>query len=348
MSNLEEAYKRDLEKKTLFMEAILREAGLSQINIPIVPTPVQDGYRSRVKFKIFRRGKDAAVYGTDPVQGEVPLKRVLWLLPEWGQEVARKVTQVLLPQHSVYEVDGFEIQLTHGRELAHVTLSVKKTRKDPYLTLASALLEHVPGLVGVAVPSQKMDAGELFLSHRILDLEVRAHHAAFFQSNLLLLPELLNTVEGWLDGRDCRDIKDLYCGVGLFTLFAGTEHSHILGVDSSRYAVESARKNAAAFGFSRSAYICSSVEKFVNEVEFGVEDLIFIDPPRSGCPSSVISAVAGRRPRNIYLVSCSFDSHVRDLKQWQEQGYRVVSLAAFDMFPFTEFLETVTLLDRKR
>lgn len=348
MINLEEAYKKDLEKKTLFIEEFLREAGLSHINTPIVPTPVRDGYRGRAKFKIFKRGKDAAVYGTDPVQGEVPFKRGLWLLPEWGQEVARKVIQVLLSQHSVYEVDGLEIQLTHGRELTHVTLSVKKTRKDPYLTLASALLEHVPGLVGVAVPSQRLDAGELFLSHRILNLEIKAHHAAFFQSNLRLLPELLNMVEDWLDGRSRCSIKDLYCGVGLFSFFAGTEHSHILGVDSSRNAVESARKNAAAFGFSRSAFICSTIEKFVNEAEFSAEDLIFIDPPRSGCPASVVSAVAGHKPRNICLVSCSLDSHVRDLKQWQEEGYRVVSLAAFDMFPFTEFLETVTLLDRER
>lgn len=347
MTNLEEAYKKDLEKKTLIIEEFLRKAGLSHINTPIVPTPVRDGYRSRAKFKIFKWGKDAAVCGTSPIQGEVPFKKVLWLLPEWGQEVARKVKRVLLSQHSVYEVDGFEIKLTHGRELAHVTLSVKKTRKDPYLTLASALLEQVPGLVGVAVPSQRVDVGELFLSHRILNLEVRAHHAAFFQSNLRLLPELLSTVEDWLDERSCCSIKDLYCGVGLFSLFAGTEHSQILGVDSSLNAVDSARKNAAAFGFSRSAFICSSVEKFVNEAEFGAEDLIFIDPPRSGCPASVISAVAGHRPRNICLVSCSLDSHMPDLKQWQEEGYRIVSLASFDMFPFTEFQESLTLLERE-
>jgi 23S rRNA (uracil1939-C5)-methyltransferase len=271
---------------------------------------------------------------------------MLWLLPGWGRDLARNIWQVLLSHNSMYEVDGFEIQLTHGREIAHVTLSVKKTSEDSYMTLAGALLELVPGLVGVAVPSLKLDVGELYLSHKILGLEIKAHHAAFFQTNLRLLPQLLSTAKGWLEGRSLLSIKDLYCGVGLFALLTGTEHSHILGVDNSRSAVDSAQKNAAALGFSRSEFVCSSVEKFVDQAEFGSEDLVIIDPPRSGCPASVISAVAAQRPRNICLISCFLDTHVRDLKHWQEEGYCVVSMAAFDMFPFTDFLESLTLLER--
>jgi tRNA/tmRNA/rRNA uracil-C5-methylase (TrmA/RlmC/RlmD family) len=36
-----------------------------------------------------------------------------------------------------------------------------------------------------------------------------------------------------------------------------------------------------------------------------------------------------------------------DLAVWKKCGYEVLSLQAFDMFPFTDFLETVTVLERK-
>ena len=50
----------------------------------------------------------------------------------------------------------------------------------------------------------------------------------------------------------------------------------------------------------------------------------------------------------ICLVSCAIDTHVHDLMLWIQEGYIPMFLRAFDMFPFTEFIETVTLLNREK
>lgn len=348
MKDLEEAYQHYLAEKTLSVERLLAGIGLNHACPSIMPTPVQEGYRNRAKFKLFKRRNEVAVYGTDPAQGDVSPEKMLWILPGWGRDLVENIIQILCAQFSVYGVDGFEIQLTHGRESAYLTLSVKRSKIKPYGPLAHTLVEQVSGLTGVAVPSQKLEVGESYLNHRILNLELAAHYTAFFQSNLWLTPELLKKMKEWLHGKNRLRILDLYCGVGLFSLFMGTKNSYIQGVDSSQSAVDSARKNAVAQGIPQSHFICSAVEKFLTPAEFEEDTLVFIDPPRQGCSPGIISAVAGFKPRNICLVSCSLDTHVHDLLQWQKLGYRVVSMAAFDMFPFTDFLETLTLLERNR
>jgi 23S rRNA (uracil1939-C5)-methyltransferase len=129
-------------------------------------------------------------------------------------------------------------------------------------------------------------------------------------------------------------------------LFAGLKQSRILGVDNSKMAIESAQENAVIMGLSDADYICASVEKFLPNVEFGLKDLIFINPPRAGCPVSVIELISQQEPEDFCLISCALDTLVRDLEQWQQRGYRARSMAAFDMFPFTDFLETVSIFEK--
>jgi tRNA/tmRNA/rRNA uracil-C5-methylase (TrmA/RlmC/RlmD family) len=43
-------------------------------------------------------------------------------------------------------------------------------------------------------------------------------------------------------------------------------------------------------------------------------------------------------------VCCSAEAHVRDLRAFQELGYKATAHTAFDMFPFSRFVENVTML----
>jgi tRNA/tmRNA/rRNA uracil-C5-methylase (TrmA/RlmC/RlmD family) len=45
-------------------------------------------------------------------------------------------------------------------------------------------------------------------------------------------------------------------------------------------------------------------------------------------------------------VSCYARTLIRDLKIWTSCGYELRELAALDMFPFTDFLETVSRLEK--
>ena len=69
-----------------------------------------------------------------------------------------------------------------------------------------------------------------------------------------------------------------------------------------------------------------------------------MDPPRSGSSEEFLNAAAGIRPERIVYISCNPETLVRDVKYLVKRGYRAVKSVAVDMFPFTDSIESVTLL----
>jgi 23S rRNA (uracil1939-C5)-methyltransferase len=76
-------------------------------------------------------------------------------------------------------------------------------------------------------------------------------------------------------------------------------------------------------------------------------DTIIMDPPRTGSTKEFIQAVKILNPKQIVYVSCGPDTQVRDLKEFKKIGYTFTDVYPFDMFPFTEHVETVVRLDKK-
>ncbi|MGB6339483.1 MAG: methyltransferase [Candidatus Aminicenantaceae bacterium] len=347
MQSPDTLYKKHLETKTRWMVALLDGIGLSHLCSKIIPSPISDGFRNRAKFRVFHNKNEVRVDGSDPIDGPVEFEKSLWILPDWSKKIVRNVVAFIQKDHKNFVVDGFEVQLAHGKKNVHTTFSVKRSVTHSYEDLVLALLTNIPDIVGVAIPSQKLEVGETHLEHSIGSKDFCAHYASFFQSNLHLTPLLLENV-----GRICtkiafRQIFDLYCGVGLLSLSVGEKDTKIFGVDNSRMAVESAKKNADRMGFRFVKFSVSSVERSIRTTEIGTDSLVLVNPPRSGCPSTVINAIASQYPHHVLLVSCSLKTHVLDLAEWKKCGYEVLSFKAFDMFPFTDFLETVTVLEKK-
>ena len=340
-------YKEHLETKTQWMTEQLEGIGLSHLCNKIVQSPLSDGFRNRAKFRIFYSRNGAKVEGTDPIDGPVSFEKSLWIIPDWSKQVVRDVVEFIKKDHRSAPVDGFEIQLAHGKRNVHMTFSVKRSIKHSYEDLARALLTNIPETVGVAIPSQKLEVGESYLEHSINGKSYYAHYASFFQSNLHLTPKLLEYVVRISEGMASREIFDLYCGVGLLSLSVGKKDSRITGLDTNRMAVRSAQRNTDRMDFLSAKFSVSSVERSNQITKISNDSLGLINPPRSGCPSTVINAIASQNPNYILLVSCSLKTHVIDIAAWKKNGYEVLSLRAFDMFPFTEFLETVTVLKRK-
>ncbi|MCJ7581930.1 MAG: methyltransferase [Candidatus Aminicenantes bacterium] len=343
--NQQDLYNVYLQKKTVEMCGKLKKLEYGDHCSLIVPSPILTGFRNRAKFKIFHEKKSIRIMGTDPIRGEVPAEDSLWIIPEWGRACVREIYEIISDEYQKCPVDGFEIQLTHGRQECHVILSVKKRASGFYEELSETLIENITWLKGVAVPSLKMEFGEMFLKHSIFEWDIFAHYLAFFQSNFHLIPKLLFNVRSSLNRASFKRIVDLYCGVGFFSLNLRAQAKEIFGVDSSKWAVESAVINGKYLDLNQTNFKCTSVEKFLDTFPLSKDDVIFLNPPRQGVSPVVIETIASQRPHTICLVSCSLETHLRDLKLWRDSGYSIRSFAAFDMFPFTNFLETVTVLE---
>ncbi|GEM_PF-879577 len=337
-------YKQHLDSAAANLNINLMRAGI-EIPVPeIMPTDLEKGYRSRIKFKIYHREGDVRFMGTDPVRGEVPAKEVSWMLPVWARPAVGKIYRELEKASGAFPVHGLEVQLAHGRKEMHVTLAVKRGAAGAYAGLADNLFNLGGEIIGAAIPSKRIVLGATCLKHHLVGMDIESDYRAFFQSNIQLTPRWLEQIRSWAASTEAARIIDLYCGVGLLAFAAADKDVPILGLESHPQALESARENAEDLGFRHAKFIRSTAETIDAEKEVGPGDLVFLDPPRTGCPPSLIVSLAARRPVEVISVSCSPESHVRDLCRWMREGYRIHSIRAYDAFPFTPFLETLAHL----
>lgn len=172
---------------------------------------------------------------------------------------------------------------------------------------------------------------------------------AFFQTNVDAAKELVALV---LDAvPPTGRVLDLYCGSGLFSLPLAKRGASVTAVEENRTAIEDLNTNVRLnrLDANRIRAISGRVEDVIDRVAATRWDAVVIDPPRDGCAPGVLPAVFEQLapPRAVY-VSCNPDVLARDLPAITEAGYRISRVQPVDMFPHTEHLETVVVLDRRR
>ena len=74
-------------------------------------------------------------------------------------------------------------------------------------------------------------------------------------------------------------------------------------------------------------------------------DLVVVDPPRAGLQPAGVECVLRSRPARLLYVSCSATSLASDLAALSDGGYRVVAAQLCDLFPHTEHVELLILLE---
>ena len=75
----------------------------------------------------------------------------------------------------------------------------------------------------------------------------------------------------------------------------------------------------------------------------GHPDLIVTDPPRAGMAEKVVEQLLKIRAKKIVYVSCNPATQARDL-QLLDTAYKVMAVQPVDMFPHTQHVENVCLL----
>ncbi len=74
--------------------------------------------------------------------------------------------------------------------------------------------------------------------------------------------------------------------------------------------------------------------------------MIFVDPPRKGLTESFIKASTSVKPEKIVYISCNVATMARDIKLYEELGYKLTKVQPADLFPNTHHVECVVLLQR--
>ena len=176
----------------------------------------------------------------------------------------------------------------------------------------------------------------------------RVTSPSFFQANTAQTGTLVQTVMDMLPDLRIRTAVDLYCGVGLFTLFLADRAEQVYGIEESHTAIADAEHNAAANRISNIRFIRGKAEdelQTVTETEEGI-DLVIVDPPRSGCDPDVLRTISSCEPERMIYISCNVKTLARDLALLRELGYQTTGIRPVDMFPHTYHIECVAMCEK--
>jgi 23S rRNA (uracil1939-C5)-methyltransferase len=329
-------------KEGIFRETLERIAGIREVEIePIVPSPKEYGYRSRVTLSVeFQKERCLLGY-----HGEKSRK----LIEIEGCPIATKPID-----EAITSLAGFLKSSLNKLRYPLKKIHIASDENAAYITLASSLyhepkkldpfrknLNDYSSAENIGIAGEEEREFELTLS----GLTFYSVPSVFTQANKWINEQIINTLIEYagLEGRE--RVLDLYCGIGNFSLHLAKRAKEAIGVDVSAKAIKLAKRSAelnsiknVTFEAIPSGFLVE--ESLKRKDKF---DLVVLDPPREGA-KEVIKGLSELCPYRIIYVSCDPPTLARDLKMLKDSGYRVVRIKLFDMFPQTYHIESLALL----
>jgi tRNA (uracil-5-)-methyltransferase len=173
----------------------------------------------------------------------------------------------------------------------------------------------------------------------------------FFQPNIYLYPLMMKFITGHI--KNPKDLLELYCGCGSFTLTLASRFNKIFATENNRHSIkllkESIELNSmtnieiARLSDNETASALAKERPFrrLENIELDSYDFshILVDPPRAGLSDKTINL--SRQFENMIYISCNPETFIRDLKKLDKE---IKSIAVFDQFANTKHLEVIAIL----
>ena len=271
------------------------------------------GYRNHVRFTVRRDGEIGFM--------------------QRGTHRFMRVEECLIASDRVNEV----LDATQDRTMQTRQLSVR-VGENTDETMIQPKIQWRPGR-----SHARLESGQTTYHESLLGTSYRISSPAFFQVNTRQAERLLAIVLDHVRAVSPRVVIDAYAGVGTFAAQLATEVEHVVTIEESAAAGVDAEINLAPF---------SNVTRIVGKVEDTLPgmtpapDVVVIDPPRAGIYASVVQAIIDSAAKRVVYVSCDPGTLARDLRLFVDGGFTIGSIQPVDMFPHTQHIECVTVLDR--
>lgn len=137
---------------------------------------------------------------------------------------------------------------------------------------------------------------------------------------------------------------DAYAGVGVFGLLSAGGIRKVYAIESDRFAVAAGLRNASRFGAENIEFVNAPTESALPELLRTISNdrvMCILDPPRMGCPASVLDVLIAAGIPVLLYISCAPDRLARDACKLCGSGYHLERVTPFDMFPQTRHIEVV-------
>lgn len=181
------------------------------------------------------------------------------------------------------------------------------------------------------------------------DLRFKVGPKSFYQTNTEQAYILYKVTRELASLTGNELVYDLYTGTGTIANFVAKKAKKVIGIEYVPEAIEDAKVNSEINGIDNTLFYAGDMKDILNRQfieKHGQPDVIITDPPRAGMHEDVINTILFANPDRIVYVSCNPATQARDLQLLDGQ-YRVSHIQPVDMFPHTQHVENVVLLERR-
>mgnify|MGYP002624667467 FL=1 len=130
-------------------------------------------------------------------------------------------------------------------------------------------------------------------------------------------------------------------------MFLAKSAKTVYGVEIVPQAIQDAWKNAAINNINNVDFRVGKAEEIVPKMyEEGINaDVVVVDPPRKGCDDVLLKTIVSMSPKRLVYVSCDSATLARDINFLTQHGFYLQKVQPVDMFPHTQHVENVVLLE---
>lgn len=189
--------------------------------------------------------------------------------------------------------------------------------------------------------------GNEFIFEMMEDLKFKVGPKSFYQTNTDQAFNLYKVARDFAQLSGDEFVYDLYTGTGTIANFVAKKARKVVGIEYVEDAIMDAKVNSQINGIDNTVFFAGDMKDILNQefiLRHGKPDVIITDPPRAGMHKDVVDAILFAQPKRIVYVSCNPATQARDL-QLLDQLYKVTKVQPVDMFPHTQHVENVVLLE---
>ena len=192
---------------------------------------------------------------------------------------------------------------------------------------------------------------ELLCNYANSSFKILQNDSVFFQPNFYLYSLMISFITKQLE--DPRDLLELYCGCGGFTLALASKFNKVFATENNRHSIrllkESIKLNnlsniqTARLSDDETASALANERPFRRLENIDMQSYefshILVDPPRAGLSTETIKL--SKQFKNMIYISCNPETFLRDMVKVNR---KIESIGIFDQFANTQHLEVVALL----
>ena len=201
------------------------------------------------------------------------------------------------------------------------------------------IIKLLEGYVDSIIYNGKCVYGNEYIIINVDKYKYSVYPESFFQVNTDMIVKLYDRVKEYAGKGD--SLLDLYCGAGTIGIYLSDNFNKVRGVEINKDAIRGANLNKEINGINNISFELGNA----NNIEID-EDVVVVDPPRSGLDDKTRNIIINSNVKKLVYVSCNPITLARDINILKDK-YDIIDITLFDNFPNTIHMESVCVLERK-